>query len=233
MKKSSNTKDLFDSASEPFLVRTDTGLALRALDMEVVCDFSILKKRICKDSLNKEFLIKASKIKQSKGDFPVAIDATAGLAHDSFLLAAWGFKVYLFEREQLIYELVKDGLDRARQDETIAEVAYRMQIINDDFMTASDFLLANNLSVDLVYLDPMFPNKRHKASSKKKLQILQMLESPCKNEKEMLKEAFRCAPQKVVVKRSAKGAYIGDVRPVHSLMGKMIRFDVYYPHSVL
>ena len=84
---------------------------------------------------------------------------------------------------------------------------------------------------DVVYLDPMFPERRKSAAVKKKFQLIHHLEAPCQDEDALLAAAISAAPRKVVVKRPAKGPNLAGVKPSHSLAGKAVRYDVILPAS--
>ena len=84
---------------------------------------------------------------------------------------------------------------------------------------------------DVVYLDPMFPERRKSAAVKKKFQLLHRLERPCEDSEgeELLAAAIAARPRKVVVKRPVKGPYLANVKPSHSVAGKVVRYDVIVP----
>lgn len=46
---------------------------------------------------------------------PKAIDATAGMGEDAFLLAASGYDVILYEQNKVIAELLRDTMRRAKK----------------------------------------------------------------------------------------------------------------------
>lgn len=85
---------------------------------------------------------------------------------------------------------------------------------------------ASFVAPDVVYLDPMFPERRKSAAVKKKFQLLHRLESPCENDEELLQAALSAHPKRVVVKRPVKGPFLAGVKPSYSLSGKAVRFDV-------
>ena len=105
-------------------------------------------------------------------DNPYIIDATAGLGRDSFILAALGFNVTMLERSPVIHQLLQDGLDKARH--TLPDIIGRMQLIHAD---AIDWLanLKDDRRPDVVYLDPMFPDRKKSASVKKEMVLMQEL----------------------------------------------------------
>ena len=82
---------------------------------------------------------------------------------------------------------------------------------------------------DVVYLDPMFPERNKSALIKKKFQLLHNLESPCASEHDLLEAALAVRPKKIVIKRPLKGAYLDGRRPDYSYTGKAIRFDCVIP----
>lgn len=85
--------------------------------------------------------------------------------------------------------------------------------------------LANAPRPDVILLDPMFPERQKSGLVKKKFQLLQKLECPCANEKELLEAAIAVHPHKIVIKRPSKGPYLADIKPSYSIDGKAIRYD--------
>ena len=81
--------------------------------------------------------------------------------------------------------------------------------------------------VDVVYLDPMFPERRKSAQVKKELQMLQMLATCEPSPEHLLTAALATAAKRVVVKRPRRAPCFTTRSPSHSLSGKTIRFDVY------
>src|SRR5262245_10551419 len=104
-------------------------------------------------------------------DSQVVLDATAGLGHDSALLACMGFDVIAVERSPIIAALLRDGLRRALQIDGLRErLESRFEIINAD---ARDVLQRGDRQFDTVYIDPMFPPKRKaSALAKKSIRIV-------------------------------------------------------------
>ena len=78
---------------------------------------------------------------------------------------------------------------------------------------------------DVVYLDPMFPERQKSGLVKKKFQLLHDLEQPCMDGEALLAAALSAGPRKVVIKRPKKGPYLGGRKPSFSLEGKAIRYD--------
>ena len=158
---------------------------------------------------------------------PTVLDATAGLGTDSFLMAHAGCLVTAIERSPAIFALLEDGLRRAAQAgdalETHLEAARRMEIRRGDFLMMD----WPDRAYDVVYLDPMFPTGRRKASSRKEMTMLQTFASEDQCESELLPQALRCARRRVVVKRNRRSPELAGVKPTLKLQGSRSRFDVY------
>lgn len=202
----------------------EQGLALAGDGMELRGDFARLLPRLRQDRLHRELLVRAARVRGV--DAPTAVDATAGLGEDALLLAAAGFAVTLCERDPVIAALLADTLLRAREDERLSKVAARMRLVEGD---AIETLAALDEAPDVVFLDPMFPERRRRASTNKKLQLFQVLERPCEDEDALMAAALAAHPRKVVVKRPLKGPHLAGVKPSSSLAGKVVRYDVIVP----
>ena len=220
----------------PRLLRDEHGLGLVLGKTVVRGDFARMLPRLRPGNLNRELVVRAAKLKNTH-DLPLAIDATAGLGEDALLLAAAGFRVRMYERNPSIAALLRDALQRAESAPELAEVVGRMHLCEGDSIQALQGL-ANGGSpelsalpghVDVVLLDPMFPDERNRAAAKKKLQLLRYLEEPCEDEAALLNAALAVHPRKVVIKRPAKGPYLAGRKPSYSIAGKAIRFDCIVP----
>ena len=249
----------------PWLERREEGLALTDGEISLIGDFSKDLRRLKPENLNRELIVKAARKGMAKeragaagieedlvegkenlvagkdaGNFPLAIDATAGLGEDSLLLAACGFRVKMFEYNPIIAELLKDALDRASRDERLAEVVSRMELIRGNSIEYLNSLggtgpLGGGLALmhaeepiekpDIILLDPMFPERRKSGMVKKKFQLLQQLESPAQDEEGLLAAAIKAGPRKIIIKRPAKAPYLAGIKPSYSLQGNVIRID--------
>ncbi|MCR5255137.1 MAG: class I SAM-dependent methyltransferase [Acetatifactor sp.] len=205
------------------LVRDEFGLKLTDGERELRGDFGAMKKRLKQANLERELLVKAARIKNSEGPVRV-IDATAGLGEDSLLLAAAGFKVKMFEYDTTIFSLLSDAVERASEDEELKDIVKNMEVINGDSI---EYLQSGECEADVIFLDPMFPERQKSAAVKKKFQLLQQLERPCGNEEELLSAAFNAKPKKIVIKRPVKGPCLGGKKPDYSLAGKAVRYDCF------
>lgn len=214
--------------SAVYLRETEAGLVLVADGLELVPDLSHMAKRLRQDRLSKELLVRAARVRGA-GDEPLAVDATAGLGEDSLLLAASGFRVILYESDPTIAALLRDSLRRAADDPLLAQAVARMELREGDSVEGLTRMgsLAQDELPDVVYLDPMFPERRKSAAVKKKFQLIHHLERPCTNEKELFDAAMAARPRKVIVKRPVKGPWLAGAKPSHSLAGKAVRYDCY------
>ncbi len=210
-------ENLFDL----ILQQDEEGLALVGNGQLMRADLSKMLPRLARNNLNGELLVKAARLKNFDG-VPLVVDATAGLGEDSILLAAAGFQVKLFERDQVIAALLEDALRRAGEIPELADIVGRMELFATDSVVA-----LSNLSVfpDVVLLDPMFPARQKSGLIKKKFQLLQKLERPCSDEEVLLQAALDSQPRKIVIKRPLKGPNLADRKPDYSLKGKAIRYD--------
>ena len=211
-----------EKAQDVHLRKDENGVYREGAGMVLRVAYAELLERLKPSRLSGELLVRAAKLKSGPA-LPVAIDATAGLGEDALLLAAAGFDVLLFEHDPIIAALLKDAVRRARETPALSCAAGRMHVFEEDSVAA---LGRMDKAPDLVYLDPMFPERRKSAAVKKKFQLLQRLEAPQEDAQALLQAAIAAGPQKIVIKRPLKGPSLGDVKPSHSVRGKAVRFDV-------
>ena len=208
----------------PQLMETGEGLVLTDGNLTLAADFLPMAPRLKQGIIGTELLVRAAKLKKPKDDKrpPLLLDATAGLGEDSILLAAAGFSVRMYEKNPTIAALLEDALSRAAKAEELSGIVSRMELICADSIEAM-----RNLKepVDVIYLDPMFPERKKSALIKKKFQLLEKLEEPCADEEELLGAAICARPHKIVIKRPAKGPCLAGVKADYSIFGKSIRYD--------
>lgn len=156
---------------------------------------------------------------------PSVLDVTAGLGRDSFILASHGYVVTAMERNPIVYELLADGMNRARAQLELEEVMARFKLLAGDAIVA----MREGLPVapDVIYIDPMFPPSNKSALVKKDMQAFHQLVGGDDDSEALLDAALRCAVYRVVVKRPRKASTLGKQKPSHTIEGKAIRFDVY------
>lgn len=104
----------------------EKGIVLFGNGVTLQADFLKMIHRIIPNNLNRELVVKASRFK--KADIQrIAIDATAVLGEDAFLLAASGYSVYLYEKIPIIVLLLYDALRRGRDNPAIELIINRMK----------------------------------------------------------------------------------------------------------
>lgn len=197
------------------------GVSLTGYGLSYQGDFENMLHRVTNGRLQHEMLIRAA-----KSDKPGrrAIDATAGMGEDAFLLAAQGYEVTLFEQNPVIAVLLKDALRRAKKHPVLKDIASRMNLVQDNSVEGMSKLLD---PVDVIYLDPMFPARQKSSLINKKLQLIQKLEPPCSEETDLFDAAISASPSKIIVKRPLKSEFLAGRKPSYTLNGKAIRYDCY------
>ena len=171
-------------------------------------------------------IAKAIGLKQGASP-PAVLDATAGLGKDSFVMACLGCNITMLERSPIICQLVDDAIQRGANDADFNEtVKQGFKLINAQ---ATDYIktLSDDDAPDVIYLDPMYPERKKSAQVKKNMQILQKLLGHDDDTTELIAAALRCAKKRVVVKRPKGADVIGDKKPTVCIESKKTRYDVY------
>ena len=161
---------------------------------------------------------------------PRVLDLTAGLGGDGFVLASLGCRVSLVERHPLICSLLRDGINRAREegesDPSIRDLMNRLDLIEcDSLEILSDITIDQR--PDVIYLDPMFPHRKKSAKVKKEMQAFQHIVGSDIDSDRLLERALEIARYRVVIKRPSVAKFLGDKKPTYSLEGKSTRFDIF------
>ncbi len=203
------------------LLLDSSGLSLVGYGLQYKGDFEDdMLRRVTDGRLQHELLVHVAKTKQES---PKAIDATAGMGEDAFLLAASGYEVTLFERNPVIAALLRDAMRRAKKNSILKEIISRMHLVEGNSIQ----LMSEQSNIDVIYLDPMFPARQKSGKINKKLQLIQKLEHPCVDEQLLFNAAQSASPQKIIIKRPLKGEYLADLTPHYSVKGKAIRYDCF------
>ena len=161
---------------------------------------------------------------------PQVLDLTAGLGGDAFVLASLGCTVTMLERNPIVHSLLADGLERAaisaEDDSDLRDIMQRISLIEAN---SAEYLQhrADITAADVVYVDPMFPERKKSAKVKKQMQAFHAIVGPDLDADQLLALAFKVANYRVVVKRSAGATYLADSKPSYSLEGKSTRYDIY------
>ena len=171
-----------------------------------------------------ELIAKACGIK--KDFLPHIVDATAGFGKDSLLLASLGCQVTLLERSPLVAAMLADGWQRAQQEPFLVAILARMSLQHTD---AKQWLLTLRAEQrpDVVYLDPMFPERANSAKVKKDMQVFHVAVGADDDGDELLAPALAAAKKRVVVKRPRHAQHLAGQKPSLVYEGESSRFDVY------
>jgi 16S rRNA (guanine1516-N2)-methyltransferase len=174
-------------------------------------------------------IAKAVGLKQ--GNTPSVLDITAGLARDAYILACLGCKVTLVEQSPVLYKLIEDGIRRGLAEPASADVLKNfINLVNDDSILYMEHM-DKETRPDVIYIDPMYPERKKSALVKKDMQILQHLLGKDKNAEALLNAALECAVKRVVVKRPIHAETVGEIKPSTSISSKKTRYDVYLVNS--
>lgn len=160
-----------------------------------------------------------------KKDFkPKILDTTAGQGRDSFLLASLGCEITLLERNSIIFLLLNNAIENAKNNAELVEIVNRMTLINQDSI---EFLKNNKEYFDVIYIDPMFPKSNKSRLVKKDMQIFREIVGDDLDSTELLKYALQQNTKRVVVKRMLNSPFINNLKPNFQIKGKTTRFDIY------
>ena len=154
------------------------------------------------------------------------LDTTAGLGRDSFILADLGCEVTLCERNEIVARMLASGLLGAAlaADPWLKSVLQRMELHVGDARTLDVKALDG---VDVIYLDPMFPDRDKRAKVKKEMALFHQLLGAGDDADQLLLWALGQDVARVVVKRPPKAPELGHRKSSHTISGKAVRYDVY------
>lgn len=214
---------IVDKPGEYLTIHFDSkGVSLSGFGLTYQGDFAeTMMHRVTNGRLQHEMLVKAA---SSEKEGRKAIDATAGMGEDAFLLAAQGYEVTLYEQNPVVAALLKDAIRRAKKNQILKDIAGRMKVVEADSVECMSKLLD---PVDVIYLDPMFPARQKSSLINKKLQLIQKLDPPCSEETDLFDAALKVGPSRIIVKRPLKSECLAGREPSYTLKGKAIRYDCY------
>ncbi|WOE31333.1 MULTISPECIES: class I SAM-dependent methyltransferase [unclassified Acinetobacter] len=209
------------------------GLWLCANGMRMQPDWQAEISRLKRASLKSEMIARACHLAEK----PQLIDATAGLGHDGLLMAYLGAKVILVERHPILFTLLEDAKAQAQQDPFLSKVVQHIDLVFSDSKAYLKQQAADQIQVDVVYLDPMFPQrdqhqqaeKKH-ALVKKQMQLLHLL-LPEDGEMDLgdaLLDLAKLVAKRVIVKRPRLAVFLANQPPNHQWVGDACRFDAYF-----
>ena len=158
---------------------------------------------------------------------PVVFDATGGLGRDAFVLADLGCRVTLCEQTPALAWLLKDAILCAQvsRHEAVRDAAGRMTV------RAGNSEAQSLGAATVIYIDPMFPERKKAAAVKKEAMMLQYLSASNDGGESLINWAWQQAVDRIVVKRPVKAPVLGERKASFSLSGKSVRFDVFVRHA--
>lgn len=218
---------------EMALVVDSKGLWLSAEGMKMQPAWVDEIGRLKRATLKSEMIARACQL----SEHPRLLDATAGLGHDSLLMAHLGAQVTLLERHPILFTLLESAHAQALKDPYLSETVQRMQLIFNDAEKYLTSCVADQF--DVIYLDPMFPQRdQNKNALKKQAQVkkqMQLLHKLLPEDGEMdlgdrLLDLSRAVAKRVIVKRPRLAVFLADTEPQHQWTGDACRFDAYFQH---
>lgn len=218
-------------------------LSLLKDGLSVAPEWDKLQRRVVSAGRKSELILKAAKI---SADSQV-IDATAGFGHDSLILASTGAQVTMLEQQPLMALLLFSEQQRMSAQPNWQKLMARLTIINTDALSYFAQLQKNTtdqaVAVDVVYLDPMFPEDSYQDSKTgkgakvgKQMQALHHLARPptLDEEKALLNNAQAVVADnqegrgRVIVKRPQQAPFLAQQNPDESWHNAAVRFDGYF-----
>ncbi|WP_025644566.1 MULTISPECIES: class I SAM-dependent methyltransferase [unclassified Psychrobacter] len=218
-------------------------LSLLKDGLSVAPEWDKLQRRVVSAGRKSELILRAAKI---SADSQV-IDATAGFGHDSLILASTGAQVTMLEQEPLMALLLFSEQQRMSAQPNWQKLMARLTIINTDALSYFAQLQKNTtdqaVAVNVVYLDPMFPEDSYQDSKTgkgakvgKQMQALHHLAHPPTLDEEMalLNKAQAVVADnqegrgRVIVKRPQQAPFLSQQNPDESWHNAAVRFDGYF-----
>ena len=177
-------------------------------------DFSsqFLQKR--RDAGKKQGLVRACKPARGVR----ILDATAGWGRDAAVLASLGADVLMLERQPVMAALIADALSH------LDSKAISLALLHTDAKCYLQTLSVDHYP-DVIYIDPMHPDRQKSALVKKDMQVLQGLFGADDDAQELIQLAIERVNDRVVVKWPQRLPPL--MQPDLSIGGKTVRFDVY------
>lgn len=144
------------------------------------------------------------------------LDLSAGLGIDAVFLNQLGYQVTALERHPLIYLCLQRALQKSLRTD--------LSFIHSD---AAEFLQNDRQVFNLIYFDPMFPDKKKSALPRQEMVFFREMVGNDEDAGRVLESALsRPGVERVVVKRPRKAPFLGT-KPQVAIEGKLVRFDIY------
>lgn len=147
------------------------------------------------------------------------LDLSAGLGIDAIFLWQMGYSLISIERNPIVYLALETALKNL--------AAKTENTIEFKFDSAEKFLKKTSAVFDVIYFDPMFPEKKKSALPRQEMILFRELVGSDSDASSILNQAVECKKaNRIVVKRPLKAELLRQ-KPQSQLFGKLIRFDIY------
>ena len=236
-------QQLSQLSSLPILLLDDkNALSWLSNGLSVAPEWDKLQRRVVSAGRKSELLLQATKVTAESR----IIDATAGFGHDSLILASTGAQTVMLEQQPLMALLLLAEQQRMSAQPNWQKLMARLQIINTDATSyfesiSNDSLIDSDKAVDVIYLDPMFPEDSYQDSKTgkgakvgKHMQALHQLAHPptLDEERQLLHSALTVVSQngvgRVIVKRPQFAPLLANQPANESWHNEAVRFDGYF-----
>ena len=107
---------------------------------------------------------------------------------------------------------------------TLSSAANRIELTNADSLV---LMAQTSLEYDVIYIDPMFPEKPGAAAVRGPMQHLQRFLGTDEAAKALLSVALEVGCSRVVLKRPPHGDWISPIQPTHVFKNKNSRYEVF------
>ncbi len=175
---------------------------------------------------------KGDLFKKAIGSWPKTtplLDLCGGWGRDSLCFASWGFKVSCLERHSEVFEIVSNAFQNLKTQNTFFEnILNNITYINTD---AKEFLKNSNENWPLIYLDPMYPDRKKSALGKGEMRLLKELVGDDPDKSELAQWAFEKTAKRLVIKGpKLSPSLLENIRPTHVFRGSSTRYEIFVKH---
>jgi len=151
------------------------------------------------------------------------LDAMAGFGVDAMVMLGLGCQVQLIERSVIMCVLLHDTLDRFKLTHHIGDTS-----LDCGDVVAFLGALSGPPQFDVIYLDPMFPQRKKNALPNRRAQLLSRLVTRTESEQSVIhlvELSRQHAGMRVVLKRRRTDPVA--LKPDWQISARSVRYDVY------
>lgn len=154
-------------------------------------------------------------------------DGTMGLAEDTIFLSLLGCRVRASERHPMLHTLLQAAFEKAAEDIQCCPFVQNIQLYEGDSKTLWQ-ALSPSQRPQVIYLDPMFPERKKSALPRKEMRLFRSLVGEDPDAESLLSVALKTATDRVVVKRPLRAVELAP-GVIHRFEGQTVRYDLYKP----